>query len=261
MQQIAEGALYTVRVTFDWTFNLVKWAFLNIVWAVVTTVGYILRTGFVGLHLGHVIGAAEGGAPVNELYAQVVKIFEATIKSITHAIGIIPETLKPLIQVTLFSLTQLALEQLHHHIPRFFEHLLKNDAGLKGMRSTVEEVFTKVFHKKHSAQDAELQPSNADIDHAVHDIKENLLMAKDMSTKFNIRMNVNAWEKRSKQRRRSRTNASLTMKELTSLCMETKSKHNHRCGGKGVTKARLQQIVQPYVELFQNANDRLAVRA
>ena len=238
MNQAAEGALNVITTTFEWCFNLVKWAFLSIVWAIVTTVGYILRTGFVGFELGNV---------VSSVYAKVVTIFQAIIESVTHAVLVIPDTVKPLIQMSLFALVQLVLEQLHDTVPQFFSHLLKNDKALNSMKGQIEHVFKGIFSKNNTT--GSIQPSEEDITYAVGDIKENLSMAKQMTSAFKHRMQINAWKRRSKQKRLRR---SPSMRELTSLCMDTKSKHKSKCAGKGLTKAELQRMMLPYIDLLKH---------
>ena len=234
---VAEVALNAITTTFEWSFNLVKWAFISVIWAITTTVGYILRTGFVGLHLGGVLSSAD-------VYAKVVTIFQAIIESVTHAVLVIPDTVKPLIQMSLFALVQLVLEQLHATVPDFFSHLLKNDKALNSMKGHIEHVFKEVFSKHDTGS---TKPSKEDVTYAVRDIKENLTMANKLASVFKHRAQINAWRRRSKTKRKSPS-----MRELTALCMDTKSKHKSKCAGRGITKTELQRMMSPYIDLLKN---------
>jgi len=224
MEHVLEGSFKML----DFFLNLTKWAALRLIWLLVTTCGYILRTGFVGMRLGTNIEA---------IYAQVNTIFGALVQSVTHAVGVIPETLKPLVQISLFSLVQYAIERLHETVPQFFVHLIQNDNGLKTMKDTVEGVFKDVFTTKNV--DPETKPSKADISHAAQTMKTSLHIGRVVTTAY-MKKHVDAWRKRSKP--------SPSMKELVHLCMTTKDKHKSKCSG--ITKVELRKRMEPYLQLL-----------
>ena len=241
------SAMKSAMLTFQWFLNLVKLVVIKVCWLLIETAAYILKTGFVGYKLGGILDAALGASnSVDPIFENVKQIFSALIQSINNAIPGIPDVLKPLIHVSLFSIVQSALEKIYEKVPTLFEWMLNDNEFDSHMKQHVEDIFTVTLNPEILDCTSEHVPCNSDVSNAVNEVKNELDLGKLISL-AQRQHKIKTWRHRANKKMSSE----YSRKELVKICMKYKREHGLSCGGKGVTKTELAKSMKPYLDVIE----------
>jgi hypothetical protein len=259
MDTLATTAVSGALATFEWFLNLLKMVIAKTCWYLIKTTAYILKTGFVGYKLGGVLDSTIQAASTSSdpMLEHVKQVFSALIQSIQNAIPGMPDVIKPILHVSLFSLVQYALEKIYLNVPKFFESMFKESSEVHpAITDKIIKIFSHTVNDKNPTDcnvacerdNADCKsisvPCENDVSEAVNHVKSELTMGKFIS-KVYIQKRLKNWKNRSVKRLRDIEK--YTRRELVKICMQHKDKHGYSCGG---TKKSLARRIRPYIDVI-----------